>query len=167
MSGRPRIAVIGDRECSDAVAALAEAVGRGIGEAHGILICGGMGGVMEAACRGAQGAGGLTVGIIPGEDPAAANPYLDVPIVTGLGTARNAIVVKSAEAVIAIAGLYGTLAEIGFALNHGIPVVGLGTWQLSHEAVSGDPIVRATDAADAVAKALAARVPRPRPTGKE
>lgn len=85
---------------------------------------------MEAACRGAKSAGGLTVGILPGRDPAAANPWVDVVIATGLGEARNALVVGSAAAVIAIAGEYGTLSEIALALRAGIPVIGLGTWLL-------------------------------------
>lgn len=163
----PRIAVIGDRECSPAVAAAAESVGRGLAEAGAIVICGGLGGVMEAACRGAKDAGGLTIGILPGEDPTVANPFVDVPIATGLGTARNAIVVKSANAVIAIAGRFGTLSEIALALNHNIPVIGLDTWHLTGAEPMADPIRRAADPADAVHRALAASVDRPRPTGRE
>ena len=167
MGRPPFIAVIGDRVCTEAVAGLAESVGRSLAEAGAIVVCGGLGGVMEAACRGAQAAGGTTVGILPGEDPRVANPYVDIPIVTGLGTARNALVVKSVGAVIAVAGRYGTLSEIGFALNHGIPVIGLGTWLLTAEDLDQDPIIRARDAADAVAQALAVRVAAPRPTGNE
>ena len=167
MGRPPFIAVIGDRVCTEAVAGLAESVGRSLAEAGAIVVCGGLGGVMEAACRGAKAAGGTTVGILPGEDPRMANPYVDIPIVTGLGTARNALVVKSVGAVIAVAGRYGTLSEIGFALNHGIPVIGLGTWLLTAEDLDQDPIIRARDAADAVAQALAVRVAAPRPTGNE
>jgi len=159
---RPIIAVIGDRQCSDETARLAEAVGREIGGAGAVLVCGGLTGVMEAACRGAKQAGGLTIGILPGEDPRDANPYVDIPIVTGLSTARNALVVKSANAVIAVAGRFGTLTEIGYALNHGIPVVGLGTWRLAAEGDPGDPILRAADPASAVQLALIHRVAAPR-----
>ncbi len=167
MARPPFIAVVGDRVCSERIANLAEGVGRSLAEAGAVVVCGGLGGVMEAACRGAKAAGGTTVGILPGEDPAQANPYVDIPVVTGLGTARNALVVKSVGAVIAVAGQYGTLSEIGFALNHGIPVIGLGTWRLTADELDGDPIVRARDPADAVAQALAARVAAPRPTGNE
>jgi uncharacterized protein (TIGR00725 family) len=96
-----------------------------------VLVCGGLGGVMEAACRGAKGSGGLTVGILPGADRAAANPFVDVAIPTGLGEARNALVVRAADAVIAIGGGYGTLSEIALALRAGKPVVGLGTWEIA------------------------------------
>jgi uncharacterized protein (TIGR00725 family) len=88
---------------------------------------------MEAACRGAVSEGGLTVGILPGNDRTEANAYVQIPIITGIGYARNSIVVKSAQAVIAIGGSYGTLTEIGYALLNGIPVIGLNTWTLSHK----------------------------------
>lgn len=162
MARPPFIAVIGDRECGLETGRLAEAVGRAIAEAGAVLVCGGLGGVMEAACRGAKAAGGTTVGILPGDDPAAANPHVDIPIVTGLGTARNVLVVKSAGAVIAVAGRYGTLAEIALALNHGIPVIGLATWTLTSAVQSADPIERAAGPAEAVARALARRVDGPR-----
>jgi uncharacterized protein (TIGR00725 family) len=125
------IAVIGAGSCSEEIAALAERVGAELARRAAVLICGGLGGVMEAVCRGAKLAGGTTVGILPGPTPTAANPYVTVPIATGLGEARNVIVVGSAQAVIAIAGEYGTLSEIGHALKMGKPVVGLHTWQLS------------------------------------
>ena len=121
------VAVIGSAHCSAQVAALAEKVGREIARCGAVLVCGGRGGVMAAACRGAKDEGGLTVGILPGVDRAQANPYVDVPIVTGLGEARNAIIVRSADAVIAISGGYGTLSEIGLARKMGRPVVGLET----------------------------------------
>jgi len=124
------LAVIGSASCDDLVAAQAEAVGREIARRGAVLVCGGRGGVMEAACRGAKAEGGTTVGILPGPDRGAANPYVDVPIVTGLGEARNAVVVRAADAVIAISGGYGTLSEIGLALKMGRPVVGLDTWEL-------------------------------------
>jgi uncharacterized protein (TIGR00725 family) len=100
---------------------------------------------MEAACKGAQSAGGTTIGILPGTNPRDANPYVDIPIATGLGEARNSIVVRSGRAVIAVGGEYGTLSEIAFALKFGIPVIGLGTWELGREG-----IVKARDAREAV-----------------
>ena len=118
------------------------------------LICGGLGGVMEAACKGARSAGGLTIGILPGDDRHAANAYVDVPIVTGIGYARNAIVVKSAQAIIAIDGSYGTLSEIAFALQGGIPVVGLDTWSLSLHGQMDDALIPAQNAEEAVKKAV-------------
>ncbi|HFD39772.1 MAG TPA: TIGR00725 family protein, partial [Anaerolineae bacterium] len=124
------IAVIGSAHCDAQTAALAEAVGRQIARRGAGLVCGGRGGVMEAACRGAKAAGGLTVGILPGADRREANPYVDVPIVTSLGEARNALVVRSAEAVVAVSGGYGTLSEIALALKMGRPVVGLNTWPI-------------------------------------
>ncbi len=93
-------------------------------------MCGGLGGVMEAACRGANEAGGVSVGILPGADRAAANRFVDIAIPTGLGEARNALVVRSAEALVAVGGGYGTLSEIAFALKAGKPVVGLGSWEI-------------------------------------
>jgi len=110
---------------------MAEAVGRVLAEAGAILVCGGRGGVMAAACRGARAAGGLTIGVLPGNSAAEANPYVDIPIVTGMGEARNVIIVRTAQAVIAVGGEFGTLSEIAFALKLGRTVVGLGTWELS------------------------------------
>jgi len=124
------VAVIGAASCSPAEARAAEVVGRVLAEGGATVLCGGRGGVMEAACRGARMAGGLTLGILPGEDPAAANPFVDVAIATGLGEARNVIVACTARAVVAIGGRYGTLSEIAFALKYGVPVVGVGTWKL-------------------------------------
>jgi len=137
------VAVIGSAACDEPVAALAREVGGEIARRGAVLVCGGRDGVMEAACRGAQEAGGLTVGILPGADRAEANPYVDVPVVTGLGEARNALVVRSADAVIAVSGGYGTLSEIGLALKMGRPVVGLGTWELSQ---AGQPVAAVVQA---------------------
>ena len=111
---------------------------------------------MEAACKGARSAGGLTIGILPGDDRHAANAYVDVPIVTGMGYARNPIVVKSAQAIIAIDGSYGTLSEIALALQNGIAVIGLGTWALSIHGQADKSIIQARDAEEAVDKAIAA-----------
>jgi hypothetical protein len=149
------IAVIGGGgDVTAADAARAEKVGRAVADAHAILVCGGLGGVMEAACRGAHAGGGLTVGILPGRDRSDANPHVDVAIPTGLGEARNTLVVRAADAVVAVAGEYGTLSEIALALRAGIPVVGLDTWELRRGGKADDGVVRAADAAQAVELAV-------------
>ena len=111
---------------------------------------------MEAACRGAKASGGTTIGILPGSDPSEANPYVDIVLCTGIGYARNVIVVRSGRAVIAIDGAFGTLSEIGHALGDDIPVIGLSTWDLSIHGQALDSIILASDPVDAVEKALAA-----------
>lgn len=151
---RPRIAVIGERDAAPELLLLSEHVGAELARHGAILICGGMGGVMEAASRGCQQAGGLVVGILPTETAADANPYVDVPIVTGMGEGRNIIIARSAQAAIAIGGSYGTLSEIAFALRLAIPVVALQTWVFSRERGEPDPVVRVSDASAAVEKAL-------------
>ena len=148
------IAVIGGSQSSAKESKLAEEVGRELAKRGAILVCGGLGGVMEAACRGANSDGGLTIGILPGENRRDANSYVQFPIATGMGYARNAIVVKSAQAVIAIGGSYGTLSEIGYALQNGIPVIGLGTWSLAKNGKADKSIILAKNAADAVALAF-------------
>ena len=125
------IGVIGGSEVPETIMRRAEEVGREIARRGGVVVCGGMGGVMEAACRGATSEGGLTIGILPGDDRESANPCVRIPIVTGIGYARNVAVVKTSQAVIAIDGSYGTLSEIAYALQSGIPVIGLGTWSVS------------------------------------
>jgi uncharacterized protein (TIGR00725 family) len=150
------VAVVGGGTCSAEDARLAEAVGRGLASRGAVVVCGGLGGIMEAACRGAKSAGGLTVGILPGDDRQSANPHVDVPVVTGMGHARNAIVVKTAQAVIAVDGSYGTLSEIALALQNGIAVIGLGTWALSLHGQPDKSIIQARDAEEAVEKAIAA-----------
>ncbi|OGO01181.1 MAG: TIGR00725 family protein [Chloroflexi bacterium RBG_13_53_26] len=150
------IAVIGGSSCSAEEARLAEEVGRGLAKQRVALICGGLGGVMEAACRGAKSADGLTIGILPRDDRSAANPYVDIPIVTGMGHARNVIVAKSAQAVIAVDGSYGTLSEIAHALQSGIPVIGLGTWSLSLHGEQDNSVIPAQSAEEAVKKAIEA-----------
>jgi uncharacterized protein (TIGR00725 family) len=110
--------------------ATAESVGRELGARGAVVVCGGLGGAMEAACRGAKDAGGTTVGLLPGLDRRDANPYVDVAVPTGLGEARNALVVRAADALVAVGGGYGTLSEIGLALRAGKRVVGLGTWEI-------------------------------------
>jgi uncharacterized protein (TIGR00725 family) len=125
---KPYVAVIGPGEATEADLADAEAVGRELGERGAIVVCGGLGGVMAAVCRGAVEAGGTTVGILPGTDRAAANQWVGVAIPTGLGELRNGLVVRAADAVIAIGGGYGTLSEIALALRAGTPVIGLHAW---------------------------------------
>lgn len=142
------IGVIGAKSCDDATAEKAYEIGRGIARAGYALVCGGLGGVMEAACRGAVEAGGLTIGILPGDSVAAANPYVKVRIATGLGIARNVIIVRSSRVLIAVSGGPGTLSEIAHALQLGVPVVSLE----SH--VPSDEIVVARDAAHALEEAL-------------
>jgi uncharacterized protein (TIGR00725 family) len=148
------IAVIGNSSCSPKEAKLAENVGELLGQQGITVICGGLGGVMEAVCRGAKSKGGLTVGILPGQDSSMANPWVDIPVVTGLGEARNVAVVKSAQAVIAIGGRYGTLSEIAYALKSGIPVIGLNTWSLSRNGQEDDSVIKAQSATEAVDKAI-------------
>ena len=148
------IAVIGDSSCSPGEAKLAETVGELLAQRGATIICGGLGGVMEAVCRGAKSKGGLTIGVLPGEDSSMANPWVDIPIVTGIGYARNMAVVKSAQAVIAIGGNYGTLSEIAYALKRGIPIIGVNTWSLSRSGREVDVIIRANNATEAVDKAV-------------
>jgi uncharacterized protein (TIGR00725 family) len=148
------IAVIGGGQCSPEEAKLAEAIGRELAKRGAILICGGLSGIMEAACRGASSEGGITIGILPGDNSRQANPYVQIPIVTNIGYARNVIVVKSAQAVIAIDGSYGTLSEIGHALQFNIPVIGLNTWSLSINGQPDNSIILAKDPTEAVDKAF-------------
>ena len=150
------ISVIGGGAPSARAYELAEAVGRELAERGAVVVCGGFGGVMEAACKGAKSAGGVTIGVLPGNDPRSANRWVDYPVMTGMGYARNVVVVKTGRAAIAVDGAYGTLSEIGHALSDGTPVIGLETWDLT----SGDgyplEITRADSPVDAVEKAIAA-----------
>ncbi len=127
------IGVIGAGDATDYEYETALETGREIARRKFTLLCGGMGGVMEAACRGAKSEGGLTLGIIPGENKNEANPYVDIPVITGMGHGRNIIVVRSSDAIIAIGGSFGTLSEIAFALRLGIPIVGIRTWDVSSD----------------------------------
>lgn len=133
----------------------AEAVGRLVAQAGAVLVCGGLGGVMEDACRGAKSAGGLTVGILPGADRAEANPFVDVAVVTGMGTARNVIVVRTADALVAVDGSFGTLSEIAHALDQGKRVISLGSWDLAAAGVDPARILTARTPEEAVRLALA------------
>ena len=148
------IAVIGGGRPTSEEVKEAEEIGRELARQDVVLICGGLGGVMEAACLGASAENGMTVGILPGDSRRTANQYVRIPIVTGIGYARNVAVVKSAHAVIAIGGSYGTLTEIGHALQSGIPVIGLNTWVISRNGREGSSIIPAKTPAEAVRKAL-------------
>jgi len=143
-----QIAVIGGRNASKHVLGLAEEVGRRIAESGAVLVCGGLGGVMEAACRGAKQAGGVTIGILPADRLQDANPYVDAVVATGMGVARNALVVHSCRGAVAVGGSYGTLSEIAFALQERKPVVSLKSWTVDEH------VVRAETSEEAVRKIL-------------
>lgn len=147
-ASRPRrISVIGSGTCDEATRETARALG-GLLAARGFaIVCGGLGGVMTAACQGAKEAGGTTIGILPGEDTDAANPYVDVPIATGLGIARNVLVVRNGLAAVAVAGEAGTLSEIGIALKLGRPVVALGHYASLPGVIAADTPEQAADLA--------------------
>lgn len=149
-----QIGVIGGNTTDREIDKVAYEVGRQIAMKGGVLVCGGLGGVMEAACKGAREAGGITVGILPGKSREEANPYVLIPIVTGFSHGRNIIVVRSSQAIIAIEGSYGTLSEIAFALRLNIPVIGLNTWTPIRKGHEIPPIIPAKDPQDAVSKAI-------------
>ena len=154
MRMRPQIAVVGAGEAGAELLATGEQVGARLAEAGALLVCGGLGGVMEAACRGAREAGGLTVGLLPGTDRRTANPFLDVAVPTGMGEMRNALVVRAGEAVIAVGGGFGTLAEIALALKARTPVVGISTCEGARTGRAIE-VERVESAAEAVDRALA------------
>ena len=141
--------MVGPGEAEPGEYEIAEAVGRAVAERGAVVVCGGLGGVMEAACRGAKAAGGATVGILPGTRHEDANEWVDVAVPTGLGEARNALVVRAAAALVAVGGGYGTLSEVALALRTGVPVAGIGTWEVEGVRRAGSP-------AEAVALALEA-----------
>jgi uncharacterized protein (TIGR00725 family) len=151
---RVYIAVIGAARAGASDCDAAEAVGRGVAEGGAVLVCGGLGGVMEAACRGATSAGGTTVGILPGTDRLEANDYVAVAIATGIGEARNAVVVGTADAVVAVGGEFGTLSEIALALKAGTPVIGVHSWELGRAGTPVPGIEAVGSAGEAVAVAL-------------
>jgi len=150
------IGVIGEGVCSRATARAAGRVGAAIAEAGAILFCGGRTGVMEAASHGAARAGGAVVGVLPGFRRTDANRWVTIPIVTGMDQARNVVLVRSCDAVIALGGRYGTLSEIALALKLGVPVVGLRTWKLAQPEARRVPLIRARTPEDAVRLALRA-----------
>ncbi len=154
------ISVIGSSHCTAEEAVNAEAVGRELAKRGAVVVCGGLGGVMEAVCRGAAAEGGLTIGILPGDSPRDANRYVKIPIVTGLGYARNSIVVKSGQAVIAVGGSFGTLSEIAYAFQYQLSVIGLKTWAIGEPVSLDNPIIAADNPIDAVEKALSHLKPR-------
>ena len=144
----PYVAVVGaGGDAAGELLAIAEEVGAQLARCGALVVTGGLGGVMEAACRGARGAGGTTLGILPGADRAAANPFVDVAVAPGMGELRNGLVVRCADAVVAVGGEYGTLSEIALALKAGKLVVGLRTWEI-------EGVRAAADADDAVALVL-------------
>jgi uncharacterized protein (TIGR00725 family) len=152
---RAWIAIVGPGSAEAAELAVAEEAGAAVAEAGAGLVCGGLGGVMEAACRGARSHGGLTLGLLPGLDRDAANGWVVVAVPTGLGEARNALVVRAADAVVALGGGWGTLSEIALALKTGVPVVGVDTWAPAIGGTEPAPgIVRVAGAREAVAEAL-------------
>jgi uncharacterized protein (TIGR00725 family) len=149
------VAVIGPDPGTGEVQAACEEIGRLLARAGAIVVTGGLGGSMEAASRGAAGEGGVTLGILPGRSRKEANPYLTVSVPTGMGEGRNVLNVRAADAVIAVAGEFGTLSEIAFALKSGVPVVGLRTWELTKRGQAlDDPIVRVETPEEAVREAL-------------
>ncbi len=150
------ISVIGGEDASADSLHIAEEAGRELGKRGVTLCCGGRGGIMEAACRGARSAGGHTIGILPGHNASESPPnrWVEFPVFTGIGYARNSAVVLSADAVIAIDGAYGTLSEIAFALIHGVPLVGLDTWDFSYHGHDANKIARAASPQEAVEMAM-------------
>lgn len=152
--GAPVVSVVGSGTCSEDIAHVAEEVGRLLARAGVILVCGGRGGVMEAACRGAQAEGGFTVGILPGVNPGEGNPHLSLALPTGLGQARNTLVASAGQAVIAIEGRFGTLSEIAFALNRGIRVILLSSARWEGPFAGEEGVYVAADPQEAIDLAL-------------
>jgi len=148
------ISVIGESHASKKNYAVAEKVGELLAKHGATVICGGTSGVMEAVCKGADTHGGLTVGILPHSKRSKANKYVDIPICTGVGYARNKYVVKSGQAVIAIGGSYGTLTEIAYALGYRIPVIGINTWSMTRKGHEKAPIMYVKTPEQAVALAI-------------
>jgi uncharacterized protein (TIGR00725 family) len=132
-SRRRLVAVCGESDPQTSLADLAFELGRGIADRGAVLICGGLTGVMEHAARGARAAGGLTIGLLPGDDPDGANEYIDLAIATGLGHARNAVLASAADGVVALGGGLGTLSEIALALSNRRPAIGIRTWRSDRE----------------------------------
>lgn len=141
---RIRVGVIGGAYPENKFRKIAFELGQLIAEKGAILICGGLGGVMEAAAKGAKKTGGLTIGILPGGTPKDANPYIDIAIATGMGYSRNHLVVMNADVLIAVDGEYGTLSEIAYGCVHGKNIIGIGTWDI--EGVT--PVHTAEEAVD-------------------
>jgi uncharacterized protein (TIGR00725 family) len=147
----PYVAVVGAGDASPSQVERAEEVGQRLAEAGAVIVCGGLGGVMHAAARGCERAGGISVGVLPGDDRDPASPHLGVAIATGMGEARNAVIARTVDSVIAVGGGYGTLSEIALAAKMGKLVVGLDTWALPG---ADGAVVHADSAEDAVRLAL-------------
>lgn len=151
MSSRRRlVAVCGESDPRTSLAELAFELGRGIAERDAVLICGGLTGVMEHAARGARAAGGLTIGLLPGDDPTAANQYVDLAIATGLGDGRNAILARTADGVVALGGGLGTLSEIALALRNRRPAIGIQTWRFDRDGRTEPELPTAANPHDAL-----------------
>jgi uncharacterized protein (TIGR00725 family) len=159
-SRRRLIAVCGESDPQTSLADLAFELGRGIAQRDAVLLCGGLTGVMEHAARGARAAGGLTIGLLPGEDPDEANPYIDVAIASGLGHARNAVLARTADGVVAVGGGLGTLSEIALALRNGRPTIGIQTWRFERDRRT-EPELPTADSVDEALEWLFARMDRP------
>jgi uncharacterized protein (TIGR00725 family) len=143
------VGVIGGSEVSSDLYNAAEEIGREIAKRQAVLITGGLAGVMEAAAKGAKSVGGFTVGVLPGFSPQDANPYIDLPLVTGLSEARNIIIVRTADVLVAVGRGFGTLSEIAFALKLQKPIIALETWDVA------DALIRVWTPQDAVERAFA------------
>ena len=153
------VSVIGGRNCTPKVEQLAHELGKKLAKVVGILVSGGLGGTMEAVCRGFKAGGGTTIGILPGYDKTDANPYVDIAIPTGIGLARNVLVVTSADVVIALPGGPGTLSEMAYCLQFGVPVVSLGSWKLDGAVTCRTPAEAAAKAAE-ILRTRQTRIPR-------
>jgi uncharacterized protein (TIGR00725 family) len=149
MAQQKIIGVIGAGKADEKTFAAAETVGRLIAKRGALLVCGGLGGVMEAVARGAKAEGGTTIGILPEKTKECANPYIDIPVATGFGEGRNVVIIRTADVVIAVGGEYGTLSEIAFALKMGKAVIGLHTWDIAG-------VIKSENEEDAVEKAFRA-----------
>ena len=146
------MAVVGPHDGGARLTAEAEMVGAELARRGAVVVCGGLGGVMEAACRGAKGAGGSTLGILPGDDRSAANEWVDVAVATGLGEARNVLVVRASDALVAVGGGYGTLSELALALKARRPVIGLDSWDIPGVMGVASPEDAASAALEAIAR---------------
>jgi uncharacterized protein (TIGR00725 family) len=152
----PYVAVVGPGEATDEELSAAESIGAELAQRGAVVVCGGRGGVMEAASRGARAAGGTVLGILPGPERRQANDHVTVAVATDMGQLRNGLIVRTADAMIAVGGAYGTLSEIALALNIGRPVIGLSTWELARRGEPEARIAQAGDPVEAVELALAA-----------
>ena len=155
------VGVIGASEADEQLCTVAEHVGEELASRGAIVICGGLTGVMEAVCRGARKQDGMTVGVIPSDRKEDANPHVQIPIVTGIGVARNAIITRTADVVIAVGGQFGTLSEIGYALSMGKTVVAIDSWRLERATERQLPgLIHASNPKEAVDTALESLRPR-------